>query len=119
MQTVTADRDARAGRARPHRRVRGRRAATRTRRCPAPRGTLTLYVDDEAVGSGEIVTQPGAFCLVGDGLCVGRDDASPVTPTTPRRYRFTGGTIDKVVVDVSGERYVDHEAEVRGWFLLD
>jgi hypothetical protein len=24
-----------------------------------------------------------------------------------------------VVVDVSGERYVDHEAEVRGWFILD
>ena len=71
------------------------------------------------MGSGEIVTQPGLFCAVGDGLCVGRDDASPVTPAYTAPYPFTGGTIDKVVVDVSGERYVDHEAQVRGWFILD
>ncbi|MCU0271433.1 MAG: sulfatase-like hydrolase/transferase, partial [Acidimicrobiales bacterium] len=86
---------------------------------PGARGTLTLYVDSEVVGSGEIVTQPGLFCAVGDGLCVGRDDGSAVTPAYTAPYRFTGGTIDKVVVDVSGERYVDHEAQVRGWFLLD
>jgi hypothetical protein len=50
---------------------------------------------------------------------VGRDDASPVSPDLQAPFPFTGGTIDKVVVDVSGERYVDHEAEVRGWFILD
>jgi arylsulfatase A-like enzyme len=83
------------------------------------RGRLTLYVDAVEVGSDSIVTQPGLFCAVGDGLCVGRDDASPVSPTYTAPYTFTGGTIDKVVIDVSGERYVDHEAEVRGWFLLD
>jgi arylsulfatase len=86
---------------------------------PGARGTLTLYVDGDAVGSTEMVTQPGAFCLVGDGLCVGRDDASPVTPAYTAPYTFTGGVVDKVVVDVSGERYVDHEAQVRGWFILD
>ena len=42
-----------------------------------------------------------------------------LTPAYTAPYRFTGGTIDKVVVDVSGDRYVDHEAEVKGWFLLD
>jgi len=83
------------------------------------RGTLTLYVDADVVGSAPIVTQPGLFCAVGDGLCVGRDDASAVSPSYTAPFRFTGGSIDKVVVDVSGERYVDHEAEVRGWFLLD
>jgi hypothetical protein len=83
------------------------------------RGTLRLYVDAEEIGSGSIVTQPGLFCAVGDGLCVGRDDASAVSPTYTAPFTFTGGTIDKVVIDVSGERYVDHEAEVRGWFLLD
>jgi arylsulfatase A-like enzyme len=86
---------------------------------PGFAGTLTLYIDDEAVGSGEIVTQPGAFCLVGDGICVGRDSASPVTPDYTAPFRFTGGTIDKVIVDVTGERYIDHEAEVRGWFIKD
>ena len=28
-------------------------------------GTLTLYIDDQAVGSGQIKTQPGNFSLVG------------------------------------------------------
>ncbi len=86
---------------------------------PGFAGTLTLYMDDQQVGSGEIVTQPGAFCLVGDGICVGRDSASPVTPEYAAPFRFTGGTIDKVIVDVTGERYIDHAAEVRGWFIKD
>jgi arylsulfatase len=86
---------------------------------PGFTGQLTLYVDDQAVGSGEIVTQPGYFCLVGDGICVGRDSASPVTPAYQAPFAFTGGTIDKVVVDVSGDRYVDHEAQVRAWFWID
>jgi arylsulfatase len=42
-----------------------------------------------------------------------------VTPDYTAPFRFTGGTIDKVIVDVSGERYVDHTAEVRGWFIKD
>jgi len=84
--------------------------------CP---GTLTLYVDGEPAGAGEIVTQPGYFCLTGDGTCVGRDSASSVTPEYQAPFAFTGGTIEKVVVDVSGERFVDHEAEVRGWFMMD
>jgi arylsulfatase len=86
---------------------------------PGFAGTLTLYMDDEAVGSAELITQPGVFCLVGDGICVGRDSASPVTPDYRPPFRFTGGSIDKVIVDVSGERYLDHEAEVRAWFMRD
>jgi arylsulfatase len=86
---------------------------------PGFEGVLTLYVDDEKVGEGEIITQPGAFCLVGDGLCVGRDSASPVSPEYTAPFRFTGGTIEKVVIDVSGERFVDHDAQVMGWFLKD
>ncbi|MCB1251260.1 MAG: arylsulfatase [Acidimicrobiales bacterium] len=86
---------------------------------PGTAGTLTLYVDGEAVGSAPIVTQPGYFCLTGDGICVGRDSASAVTPAYQAPFPFTGGTIDKVVVDVSGERYLDHEAQVRAWFAID
>jgi arylsulfatase len=86
---------------------------------PGAKGTLTLYIDDEVVGSEEIVTQPGYFCLTGDGICVGRDSASAVTPEYVAPFEFRGGTIDRVVVDLSGERYVDHEAEVRTWFALD
>ena len=86
---------------------------------PGTAGTLTLYVDDQQVGSADIVTQPGYFCLTGDGICVGRDSASAVTPEYEAPFPFTGGTIDKVVMDLSGQRYVDHEAQVRGWFLID
>ncbi len=34
-------------------------------------------------------------------------------------FGFTGGTIDKVFVDVTGEHFVDHEAQVRAWLLKD
>ena len=86
---------------------------------PGTAGTLTLYVDDEQVGQGQIVTQPGYFCLTGDGICVGRDSASAVTPEYQAPFPFTGGTIDKVVVDVSGEGYANHEEKVRAWFGID
>jgi arylsulfatase len=118
LQEVTADRDLGVG---PHVITAEFVAAGRSAdpSMPGAEGALTLYVDGDVVGSGQIVTQPGMFCAVGDGLCVGRDDASAVTPKYTAPYPFAGGRIDKVVVDVSGERYVDHEAQVRGWFLLD
>lgn len=86
---------------------------------PGFAGKLTLYIDGEAVGGSDIVTQPGFFCLVGDGICVGRDSASPVTPDYEAPFRFAGGEIAKVVVDVSGEPYLDHEAQVAAWFMRD
>lgn len=86
---------------------------------PGTAGTLTLYVDDTSVGSAPLVTQPGAFCLTGDGIAVGRDSASAVTPEYRAPFPFAGGSIDRVVVDVSGDRYLDHESAVRAWFSID
>jgi arylsulfatase len=76
-------------------------------------GTLSLFIDDEKVGEGTIVTQPGNFSLVGEGLNVGKDPASPVTADYPgtRPFAFTGGTIREAIVDVSGDHYVDLEME--------
>jgi arylsulfatase len=76
-------------------------------------GTLSLFIDDEKVGGGQIITQPGNFSLVGEGLNIGKDPASPVTDDYPgeRPYAFTGGTIKEAIVDVSGEHYVDLELE--------
>jgi arylsulfatase A-like enzyme len=82
-------------------------------------GTLTLFIDMEPVGSAEIMTQPGNFALTGDGLCVGRDSASAVSPDYAPPYPFVGGTIDRVVIDVSGEHYVDHEKEVIAYLARD
>jgi hypothetical protein len=82
-------------------------------------GTLTLYIDTEPVAEDEILTQPGTFSLAGDGLCVGRDSLSAVTPDYTAPFPFTGGTIERVIVDVSGEHYVDHEKEVLAYITRD
>jgi arylsulfatase len=83
-------------------------------------GTLTLFVDDAEVGSAaDVMTQPGFFALTGDGLCIGRDSASPVSADYAAPFPFTGGEIDRVVVDVSGDHYVDHEKEVLAYLARD
>ena len=58
-------------------------------------GTLTLFINDEPVGEGRIMTQPGNFSLVGEGLNVGKDPGEPVTADYPgaNPFAFTGGTI--------------------------
>ena len=67
------------------------------------------------VGESRIKTQPGKFALAGEGLCVGRDSGAGVTNDYPGElpWRFTGGTIHRVAVDVSGEPYVDLERRPR------
>jgi arylsulfatase len=76
-------------------------------------GMLSLYYGDRKVGEGRIKTQPGKFSIAGEGLCVGRDSGEPVTDDFPGTapWRFTGGTIKRVVVNVSGKPYVDLERE--------
>jgi arylsulfatase A-like enzyme len=76
-------------------------------------GILSLYHGEEKVGEGRIRTQPGKFMLAGEGLCVGRTGGEAVTDDLPGPYphEFTGATINRVVVDVSGEPYVDLERE--------
>jgi arylsulfatase A-like enzyme len=76
-------------------------------------GILSLYHGDQKVGEARIKTQAGKFSLAGEGLCVGRDSAEPVTGDYPGAapWTFTGGTIRKVVVNVSGKPYVDLERE--------
>lgn len=82
-------------------------------------GTLNLYIDNKKVGEAKIKTQPGRFSIAGEGLCVGRDSASPVSPDYKPPFAFNGGTIEKVAVDVSGEPFVDHEKEVAAWIMKD
>jgi arylsulfatase len=78
-------------------------------------GILSLYYGDKKVGEGRIKTQPGLFSLAGEGLCVGRDSGEAVTSDYPGEhpYTFTGGTIKRVAVDVSGDPYVDLEREAQ------
>jgi arylsulfatase A-like enzyme len=80
----------------------------------ATTGSLALYIDDKKVGElADVKIQNGKFALAGEGLNIGRDGASPVTWDYPgdRPWAFTGGTIERVIVDVSGEPYLDLEKE--------
>jgi hypothetical protein len=84
-------------------------------------GTLTLYARDREIGHGRIKTQPGKFSIAGEGLNVGKDSAEPVTDDYPGQapWAFTGGTIRRAAVDVSGKPFVDLAAEVRMAFMRD
>jgi arylsulfatase len=76
-------------------------------------GMLTLYHGDQKVGEGRIKTQAGKFAIGGEGLCVGRDSGEAVTDDYPGTapWPFTGGKINRVIVNVSGKPYVDLERE--------
>jgi arylsulfatase len=84
-------------------------------------GTLTLHVGENEVGRGHIKTQPGKFSIAGEGLNVGKDGAEPVSDDYPGQapWRFTGGTIRRATVDVSGQPFVDLAAEARMALLRD
>ena len=64
------------------------------RRCPCG---LTLYHGDKKLGEGRIKTQPGMFYDYPNGSA----------------HHFTGGTIKRVAVDVSGDPYIDLEREAQ------
>ena len=81
-------------------------------------GKLTLHIRDKQVGEGTIMTQPGKFGLGGGGLVVGRsgpevvtDDYSGVAP-----HALVGGSLTKVVIDVSGEPFADLAREAAAIF---
>jgi hypothetical protein len=76
-------------------------------------GVLSLFHADRNVGEGRIETQLGAFAIADAGLYVGRHPGEPITDDYPGEppHRFTGGTINRVAIDVSGEPYLDLERE--------
>jgi arylsulfatase A-like enzyme len=76
-------------------------------------GMLTLYHGRKKVGEGRIKTQLGAYEIAGSYLVIGRDPGEAITEDYPGEspHTFTGGTINRVAVDVSGEPYVDLERE--------
>jgi arylsulfatase len=72
-------------------------------------GKTTLYVNDKAVVSGPMRTQPGKFTLSGDGLCVGRDSGDAVSQEYQAPGTFKGGMILGVGVTVEKAQYLDLE----------
>jgi arylsulfatase len=76
-------------------------------------GILSIYHGDRKVGEARIRTQLGAFAVAGSSLYVGRNPGEPVTEDYPggAPHAFTGGTINRIAIDVSGEPYQDLERE--------
>ena len=67
---------------------------------------------------------PAAAALgrrVAAGLCIGRDGGAGVTTDYPGKqpWPFTGGTIRRVAVDVSGEAYIDLEREAAAMLMRE
>ena len=85
-----------------------------------PLGEATLFIDEAAVGSlADMKVHPGTFGLAGAGLSVGRNSGSAVSSSYKAPYAFSGGTIQQVVVDVSGKPYEDVEKELALAFAKD
>jgi arylsulfatase len=85
-------------------------------------GTFSMFIGETKVATlAGARTQNGKFNLCGEGLNIGRDGGAPVTLDYPgeRPWAFTGGTIQRVVVDVSGEPYLDLEKEAIGMMKRD
>ena len=74
-------------------------------------GTTKLYVNEDVVATGPMQTQVATFTLCGDGLCIGRDSGDAVSSEYKAPYRFTGGIIHQVEVNVGDDQYVDLEKE--------
>ncbi len=85
---------------------------------PAPKqgkgapGDVTLLVDGNVVGKGSLPVTLPIRLSQGGAMLVGADTGAAVTPEYQPPFRFTG-TIRRVIVDVSGEHVVDHEAELK------
>ena len=85
-----------------------------------PVGEATLYVDGTAVASlAGVRAHPTIFGLAGGGVSVGRNLGQPVSQSYPAPFAFTGGSIARVVVDVSGTPYVDAERQLAIAFAKD
>jgi arylsulfatase A-like enzyme len=88
----------------------------------ATMGSIALYIDDQQVGErAEVMIQNGKFSLCGEGLNIGRDGGAPVTGdyTFERPWALVGAQIDRVIVDVSGEPYLDLEKEALAMMSRD
>jgi arylsulfatase len=85
-----------------------------------PLGDVSLFVDQETVVTkAGVRTHPGTFGLAGGGVAVGRNTGQAISSTYQAPYPFTGGTIAKVIVDVSGTPYLDVERELAQAFSKD
>ncbi len=85
-----------------------------------PVGSVALYVDEAIVATlADVRTHPVTFGLAGASVQVGRNGGQPVCGAYSAPFPFTGGSITKVMIDVSGTSYIDRERELALAFARD
>ncbi|BBZ79656.1 arylsulfatase [Mycolicibacterium anyangense] len=85
-----------------------------------PVGDVSLYVDGTAVATlPGVKAHPFTFGLAGGGVSVGRNLGQPVSTAYRAPFDFRGGSIQHVVVDVSGSPYIDAERQLAAAFARD
>ena len=84
-------------------------------------GMLSLWHGDTKVGEGTIKIAAGPVHARRRGSVHRSRRRPPASPTTSatQPWRFTGGTIHRVAVDVSGEPYVDLEREAAAMLMRE
>ena len=80
---------------------------------------MTLYVDDQAMGSADFRTQSGHYSLAGEGLAIGYDRGDRVSAEYTSKFAFSGGQIIKVICDIADDAYVDAERELAAALARD
>lgn len=78
-----------------------------------PVGSIKLYINEKVVAEGSMKTQAAKFSLSGEGLCVGYDSGDNVSDQYEGTGDFKGGIIQGVGITVSGEPYLNAEAEAK------
>ncbi|HEY9854980.1 MAG TPA: arylsulfatase [Stenomitos sp.] len=76
------------------------------------KASAALYIDAKKVAEAPLLTEAGRFALAGSVLLVGRAGPQPISDDYASPFAFKGGTIRRVVVDVSGEPYRDFDKEL-------
>ena len=75
-------------------------------------GRSQLYINDKLVGDIDLPVTIPLLMSLGGGIICGRHVGSPVSDVYEPPFEFTG-TINSVVVDVSGDLIHDTEAQMR------
>jgi len=75
-------------------------------------GRVTLFVDGNEVGHGDLPVTTPIRLAQGGAMLVGADTGASVTPEYAPPFRFSH-RIHRVIVDVSGEHVEDYEAQMK------
>lgn len=73
---------------------------------------VTLLVDGKSIADGKLPYTVPVRLGQGGAMLVGMDSGAPVNPEYKPPFKFTGD-LKRVIVDLSGEAVIDHEAEMK------